>query len=410
MKQVQWFARPGIVLSLLSLLILMTVLFTKTAVNGRDGDPRLTTTSADPLGAKLFYLLAQRMGYSVRRELKSVVPADPKTIFAVLDPTVGLEAREVHGILNHVRAGGALLVVLGARTKLLSDSLKISVEGVPRFASESGSRRPVCKEPETFLTNGMWFGAPTLLSIKISDSLRVNPEVFVSVNGKPYRAGGGFEKLPAVIGIPYGSGRIVIASDPDVLRNDALRICGYWLDLPMVAALNYLADRGGANRRNLVFDEFHQGSAARVTSGSIMRRYLTETRSGNTILQVCIAGLVLLLAAATRVLPPRDDTQVERRSPLEHVDALARAYAQVGATRTGALRLVRGLQRRVGGARRASARVNDDAFLTRIADSVPTVKADVTLVRNALSHTITAREFVEVGNAIARIEAALTKT
>lgn len=410
MKQPQWFARPGIVLSLLALLILLTVLFTKTTVNGRNGDPRLTTTSAEPLGAKLFYLLAQRMGYSVRREQTATIPADPKTIFAVLDPTIELEAREVHNILNHVRSGGALLVTLGNRTRLLSDSLKVSVEGVPRLASESVMRRKQCKEPETFSTNGLWFGAPTLLGLKLSDSLRATPEVFVSVSGRIRERGRSFESQPVVIGIPYGSGRIVIASDPDVLRNDALRVCRYWLDLPMVAALKYLADSDGANRRNLVFDEFHQGKGARAASRGIVMRYLTETQSGNAILQVCIAGLVLLLAGATRVLPPRDDTQVERRSPLEHVDALARAYAQVGATRTGALRLVRGLQRRVGGVRRLSSRVNDDAFLMRVADSAPTVKADVNLVRNALSSTVSAREFVEVGNAIARIEAALTKT
>lgn len=409
MSQPQWFARPGIVLSLLALLILITVLFTRTPVTGRNGDQRLLTTSAEPLGAKLFYLLAQRMGYSVRREGKAVVPNDPKTIFAVLDPTIALEAGEVHSILNHVRSGGALLVVLGDRTRLLSDSLKITVDKTGRFMAGRVETGAGCRTG-TLSNDGMWFGSPVLLSINASDSLQALARNFISVNGKPRKGGRGFETIPSVIGIPYGRGRIVVAADPDVLRNDALRNCLYGIEVPMVHALDYLTERDGANRRNLVFDEFHLGSRARSSSTGLVTRYLTETRSGNVILQVCIAGLVLLLAAATRVLPPRDETRIERRSPLEHVDALARAYSQVGATRTGALRLVRGMQRRVGGTRRASTRVSDDTFLMRIADSVPTAKADVNVVRHALSHSVTEQEFVEVGQAIARIEAALTRT
>lgn len=410
MSKQQWYARPGLVLSILAVLILLTVLFTKTTVTGRNGDPRLSTISTDPLGAKLFYQLAERMGYDVRRDSTQRVPSDRNTIFAVLDPTVTLEALEVHTMLEHARLGGALLVVLNDRTVLLSDSLKLYVEkdgGFVRVGFSTGKR---CGTGASFTQNGMWFGPPHLFSITGVDSLAIPHETFIAVTGTQNERGRGFVQLPSVIGMSYGSGRIVVAADPDVLRNDALRNCNYGLDLPMVRALDYLAHREGINRRELVFDEFHLGIRARFTARGIITQYLTETKSGNTILQICIAGLVFLLAAATRVLPPRYDARVERRSPLEHVDALARAYAQVGATRTGALRLVRGLQRRVGGVRRASTRVNDDAFLLRIAESIPAVKPDVTLVRNALANSLSQREFVDVGNAIARIEAALTKT
>ncbi|MBC8087784.1 MAG: DUF4350 domain-containing protein [Phycisphaerae bacterium] len=396
-------------LSVLAVLVLLTVLFTKTTVTGRNGDPRLSTTSTDPLGAKLFYELAGRMGYDVRRDSTQTAPRDVNTILAVLDPTVSLEDVEVHGLLEHARLGGALLLVLNDRTGLLNDSLKLSIDRDGGFvrADIPGVKR--CGAGMSFTQNGMWFGPPRLLSFEGIDSLPTPRQTFVSVAGND-ATGRGLERLPSVVGAPLGRGRIVVAADPDVLRNDALRNCNYGLDLPMVRALDYLSDRDGVNRRKLVFDEFHLGSRARFTARGIVTQYLTRTQSGNAILQVCVAGLIFLLAAATRVLPPRHDARVERRSPLEHVDALARAYAQVGATRTGALRLVRGLQRRVGGVRRASTRVNDDAYLLRIAESIPAVKPDVTIVRHALANAVSQREFVDVGNAIVRIEAALTKT
>jgi hypothetical protein len=142
-----------------------------------------------------------------------------------------------------------------------------------------------------------------------------------------------------------------------------------------------------------------------------VQAYLAGTPSGHAVLQLCASGLLLLLAAAPRVLPPRVDRRVERRSPLEHVDALARAYLQVGATRTATLRLVRGLRRRVDrGMARGRAADRDESFLARVAETKPALAADVALLRNALSTSVTQAEFREVGNAIGRIEAALTRT
>lgn len=405
-----WYARPAVVLSLLGILVLLTALLVKAPVSGRSGDGRLLTTSTSPLGAKLLYELAGKLGYSVRRERVNAVPTDTQTIFAVLDPVVELDGATVHRQLEFVRKGGALLVALGNGTEILSDSLGISVREIGGSVSPAFEK---CMAEPMLNRNGLWLGTASLYGLNIADSLLPRMVPFI-------RTGVRFEKPDphswALVGFSFGEGRIVVASDPDVFRNDALRYCWYALDVPTVASLEYLRGGAGGQRKNLVFDEYHLDLQQRPSSNALVREYLTGTPSGRMLLQICVAGLVLLLAAAPRVLRPREDRRLERRSPLEHVDALSRAYAQVGATRTGTLRLVRGLQRRVGVAsrwdtnRRSSAQQQDEEFLLRVAESRPALAGDVATVARALGNSIDAKSFQEVGSAIQRIEAALTKT
>ncbi len=407
MTKVVWYARSGLVLSLLIVLVVLTALFVKTPVTGREGDPRLLSTSTDPLGAALFFTLAKRLGYNAQREKSPDTPPPPGAIVTQLDPVEELTPPQVHRLLDHVRAGGALLAVLGRSTKALSDSIHITVDSLGRqIESRLGDAR-TCSKASEFTRTGLWFGTPTLYGLKVRDSLNVAQRTFIFVGGAN-RKGSADAPRPAMIGVPFGAGRIVVASDPDVLRNDALRNCSYGLDVAAVTALRYLTDGGPVPRRTVVFDDSHLTKVIAIGPLSVVRSYLVRTASGRFFFQLCGAGLVLLLAAAPRVLPPRKDSRIERRSPLEHVDALARAYGQVGATRTGAMRLVRGLERRVGATARGSGQPADEHFLARIAESTPSVASDVAVVRHALGHTVNTKEFIEVGRAIGRIEQALT--
>jgi hypothetical protein len=59
-------------------------------------------------------------------------------------------------------------------------------------------------------------------------------------------------------------------------------------------------------------------------------------------------GILVLLLYARRFGSPLPDPRARRRSPLEHVEALAGAYRQAGAKRTARRLLVAGLARRLG--------------------------------------------------------------
>ena len=102
--------------------------------------------------------------------------------------------------------------------------------------------------------------------------------------------------------------------------------------------------------------------------------------------------------------------RIERRDPLEQVDALAHAYEQVRGTRTVAARLLRGVRRRVDRAGSAGRSRGDDVFLDAVLARAPTLEPDVALVRRAMDTTIADRELAALGAALGRIEHSLAKT
>jgi hypothetical protein len=211
------------------------------------------------------------------------------------------------------------------------------------------------------------------------------------------------------MGFPYGRGRIVVGIDPDLLRNDAVRVCRYGLDVAAVQMLDYLDDPAGEHRR-IVFDEYHQGYGEQRGTMEAVATYLVDKSSGRLLMQLLAAGLILLLAVAPRLIPPQDPERIERRSPLEHVDALGRAYAQVGATRSATARLVRGVRRRLaGGAVRTAVDASDDAFLDRARRDAPQLAEGIALIRRSLHAGVTRREFASVGAALEQLELSLTR-
>jgi hypothetical protein len=204
---------------------------------------------------------------------------------------------------------------------------------------------------------------------------------------------------------------VAVAADPDLPRNDVLRVCRWGADVAALRILEYVSEGapGGGRRQRLVFDEYHQGYGDQPGTMRGIITYLSRTSSGHLVLQLAGAGLLLLLAVGPRLLPPRAAERIERRSPLEHVDALARAYRAVGATRTATMRLVHGVRRRVEhsvGTRGAS--TTDDAFLAWARERVPARAADIDLVRQALERPVPRRQLEDVGQALRRLETSLT--
>jgi hypothetical protein len=121
------------------------------------------------------------------------------------------------------------------------------------------------------------------------------------------------------------------------------------------------------------------------------------------VAQVAAAALVLLAAAAWRPVAPTMPKRIERRSAIEHVSALARAYSRVGATRTAVRRLVHGLRRRHS---RKGLR-NDQAYLAGVAAQNPRLADDVQHILHGVSNEITPTELLSVGRAVDHIDRVL---
>ena len=425
-------------------LIVLAALLTPELIGGRTGDARLTSYSADAQGARLLYELAGRLGWHVERWTNGGdVAADTRTVVAVLDPAQPLGAIESHRLLERVRNGAALLYVMSG-TSPLNDSLHLKrgfggayQRTAAGTADAQRARRPsdtlkarqygtaasettVVDDEETDSSecahkapNGgglpMWTDETVRLWRILWTRPRPNGTVIFarSLNDSQSRDSAGGPSAPAAAGFGFGKGRIVVIADPDLLRNDVLRVCRWGLDVVAARMLEYLAV-GDAPRNRLVFDEYHQGFGTHPGTLRAIALYLARVPSGHVLLQALLGGLVLLLALGPRPLPAHDPERLERRSPLEHVQALAQAYARVGGTRTATTRLLRGLRRRVERGARSDAAMSpaqSDARFLDMVSRTPALADDAALVRRALSTPMTRHEFEAVGSALQRLEA-----
>jgi hypothetical protein len=108
----------------------------------------------------------------------------------------------------------------------------------------------------------------------------------------------------------------------------------------------------GLGPRRVIADEYHQGFGRRGAIFTAAWGWLTRAPAGWAILQLTFAALVALAAAAVRFGPALHVLVRVRRSPVEHLDALAAGLERSGGHQTAVDLLGRGLQRRLqrGGA------------------------------------------------------------
>jgi Domain of unknown function (DUF4350) len=403
------FARPQVLLPVLAVALILAVLV-GTPPNEQspmDRTAPLKTDDAGPGGARGFYELAQRLGWPVRRQT-TPYPAefDSAAVYAVLDPRQPLTPGETHVLLDAVRRGAGLLVVVGDTTPL-SDSLGFQ-------HSDSGYRADIhtwstCPSSDPGDPVPMWLGGdPALYRLWAGQTRPWQPAdtaVFTSVS--LLRGRRGTPRLsvptlaPAAVGFPLGAGRVAVLSDDDLLRNDVIRVCKWGFGVAAVRELAWIS-RGG--RPTVVFDEYHQDLQGMDVWGTVWA-FLRGTAPGHALVQASIAALILLAAYGIRPVAPRAPKRIERRSSLEHVEALARAYAQAGATRVATRRLLRGLRRRhAHGVWRVA---SDERFLDAVAKRHPAVAADTRTLLDATGRSLTPAELLTVGQAVDHIDRTL---
>ncbi len=400
--------RELIILAAVLLFFVVVAVFTPQRTLSNDW--RASSLSVEPRGARVAYELAERLGWRVGRTIADSIVPDERTVAVVLDPPLAFRAKEVHALLDGVRRGGALLYAM--HDDALNDSLHVHSAN-PGYELRPDSMQALsgsCEVPSPFsdrVISSFQGNSLYLLAVEDSGALRVPVDTLLRIRVQTQERDSTTPPfLPAVIGFPFGKGRVVVVADVDLFRNDNVRVCAWDAAVQVVRMFEYL--RGGGaqpSRTTLLFDEYHQGHGVRPGTTRAITRYLQQTASGKALAHLGIAGVVLLLALGPRSLAPRDPERIERRSPLEHVDALARAYWQVHATRTATRRLLRGVRRRTehrfGGTQRE---VSDETFLDWLNERTPLRRDDVTLVQRALSTPLPRKDFPRVGDALRRLE------
>ena len=147
---------------------------------------------------------------------------------------------------------------------------------------------------------------------------------------------------PVIIRLRFqGGGSVVLVADDSYLRNAAWRTSD-------VAALlvPLLLPRPGARGR-VAWDEYHHGYGKGSSLTGAIADWLAHAPVGWLMLQLVVVALVWLALTAVRFGPPRPVLDRRRRSPLEHVEALAAGLEGAAGADTAVLLMIGGLRRRL---------------------------------------------------------------
>lgn len=134
------------------------------------------------------------------------------------------------------------------------------------------------------------------------------------------------------------TGTVTLVADGRLFSNRALRNSDAG-----VFALGLFADRDSV----AIFDERHQGFEAGGSLWSATMDWSRGSPWGWAGWQLAAVGLLVLLTGAIRFGPPRPLNDRRRRSPLEHVTALATALSAARGHDVAIRLLIRGLARRL---------------------------------------------------------------
>ena len=382
---------------LVAILVITAIL----APGGPDTVGReLSTRSRAIDGAHGLRAVLDALGWHTRERLTPYAGTlDTAATYVMLGTPLDPSAHEIHTLLNTVRHGANAIVVpergsaiaesIGVQTarrtfiplRPTSDSLFGSADRVDSVREAFGELS--ARTFHTYLEGtppsdsdsvGAWpASARTLLSVGKRD---IKPEITV---------------------LPMGRGQVVAIADPAFLRNDVLRKTA-----GAVLAVRILENVDPARRSPIVFDEYHQGYGEQTSMPAVLREALLGTSWGRAILQLGAAALLYLLVIGVRPIAPSSRAHYERRSPLEHVSALSRAYEAIGATGLAAQRLVRGVRRRhpLG----TTSQLSDDAYLALLRARAPALGKDIDILTHALAGKPSTEELVSAGAAIDHIE------
>jgi len=157
-----------------------------------------------------------------------------------------------------------------------------------------------------------------------STNTNTSPPIIVRAPAKPYQGETDYEQAPTapvihfakdgnpmVIDYPYGTGRIVLLSDPYIVSNSGIALADN-----LQLTLNLVAGRDGI----IAFDEYHQGFGGHSNR---LIAYFENTPVWFIVGQIILIVLALLWTAGKRFARPLSLPVPDRRSKLEYVASMA---------------------------------------------------------------------------------------
>lgn len=326
------------------ILLLAAVLFTLAAVaiavrpardDGGD-DPRVSTFLTGPNGAAALYMLLEELDIPARRLLRTWSADSTRDALVVLAPTEQATPREVQALREWVESGGTLIYGAGGsggvgamlglqlqrtRPDTLGPLATVRWTGVAAFP-----------EPHAWTAGVDSIAGFAYAFREVTPALQNDSATVLMRTAEGH---------PTVVSLALGAGRVIAWSDASVLDNRALRTAGGEL------LFTRIADAATGTDRGLRFDEYHHGFREAKPLRALLA-VLTGTGGGRALLQGLVACLAILLLAGARFGAPVEEHTERRRSPIEHMQALAGAYERAGARGTARRMLLAGMERQLG--------------------------------------------------------------
>jgi hypothetical protein len=320
--------------ALLVILVLLSALASPREDADDSDDPRASTYLRSEGGLAGLYWTLQELKVPVGRRTMPFPEADSlRGALAIVAPWMPPSAEEMGAAAEHVRRGATLLFVSGARDFLLPayDTLGLELAWLDGVTLRSADRAaaPPGRHPWTEGV-GQVRGFRRAFSGDSEALRRAGAQTLLAVDG-----------LPVAVTYPLGRGRVIAVSDTRPLTNLRLRESG-------AAAVVARAVADAAAGDTLFFDEYHQGFSGEGNLVDGTMRMVRRFVSGPVAAQLLMAVALALWAYGRRFGAPLQPPPARRRSPLEHVEALAGAYRQAGARRTVRRLLLAGMARRLG--------------------------------------------------------------
>jgi hypothetical protein len=358
----------GLGLGLLVLLLFGAALLGRRANTTPDQDPRVSTFLAGPQGARGLADALIRLGIPVERfrgrlrQLHDAIDADSggRVLVAFLDPANGIEPREANEIAALSSRADLLLAGMGSAAVMQCYGVRPQYRVRDSMQAVAPGARPGIASP--------WVRAVLMASTpsEVRDSSLMDDESAAECRVP--------ERMVAETLLVSRTGRLIalrlrdrndersvtLVADGALFSNRALRAT----DAGPFALGLFTTRRG-----RVVFEEAHQGFGVGGSLGSAVFAWSLRTPWGWAAWQLAGVGLLALLAGAVRFGPPVPMLMRRRRSPLEHVRALATALAAANGHDVAVRAIVRGLGRRLLPAGQR-ARADGPALIDRITHTV----------------------------------------
>jgi hypothetical protein len=368
-----------------------------------DADSRRSTFLVGPFGARGYRDALERLGVRVvpfqRPTATFDTAAAPGTVVAILGPSRPLSPRE-GAVIGALRAD--LLLAGGAAATAFRC---LGYEVRPRRGDSVAVVAPPGSESRPFPA------ARAVLARRRSpvvvDSTEGDDAGPVSCTAPAARTVDTLLRTargqPVALRVTLEDSRTVtLVADDRLFTNRALR---------GTAAGPFTLGLVVPRYRRVLVDEYHHGfDASRTLSGATWE-WTLRTPWGWAVLQLGAVGVLALLAAGVRFGPVRVGIVRRRRSPLEHVRALATALAAARGHDVAVGLIVQGLRRRLSRAGRAG-RSGLAAWLDDLDGAVrtPRGREAVTTLRQVTVRAASSEDVLLAANAVETLWEELTPT